>query len=243
MPPKQITRAIKRGVRVIADVVNVAGDDDAFVGGNEQYDENEEEEEASASLGRTPVSSQSRSARMAKAVTSSPPLSGALSVLKEASCSSRKRSRCSGGQDAAEEEEEEEPEELQMRDTIADSRRSGASDISRVRSSGKMLQEGEGFFHDLSAMEPLRVRLGVCPLPGNATSATTSLPASHPLTGPESSTTVLLLEARKFLALPEEKGGVDVVGWAAAFSSVAVELPGEGVYNNASVSVSVVLAP
>ncbi|ESL10983.1 hypothetical protein TRSC58_01276 [Trypanosoma rangeli SC58] len=238
MPPRQITRAIKRGVRVIADVVNVAGDDDALMGGDEQYDENEEE--TPASLGRTPASSQSRSARMAKSVTLSPPLSGALPVLREASCSSRKRSRCSGSQDA---EEEEEPQELQTRDTIADSRRSGASNTSRARPSGKMLHEGEGFFHDLSAMEPLRVRLGVCPLPGNATTATTSLPASHTVTEPETSTTLLLLEARKFLTLPEEKGGADVVGWAAAFSSVAVELPAEGVYNNASVSVTVVLAP
>ncbi|RNF27447.1 uncharacterized protein Tco025E_00309 [Trypanosoma conorhini] len=246
MPPKQIARGTKRAVRVTSDVVNVAGDEDALVRKGEQH-EVDGEEATQAGRGRTPTSSQARSSRAAGSVTPSPRLSGISPLQKEGSRSSRKRPRRSGSRDATEEEEEQEEEEEaqgpEPRDTVADSRRSGASNISRLRPSGKLPQEGEGFFHDLSAMEPLRVRLGVCPLPGNTTTATTSSLASSPATEGETSTTALLLEARKFLTLPEEKGGTDVVGWAAAFSSVAVELPGEGVYNNASVSVTVMLAP
>ncbi|KAF5226238.1 hypothetical protein ECC02_000801 [Trypanosoma cruzi] len=237
-----------RGVRVADDVVHVAGEvetEGKFVKEAERHSEARNDETLASETG-TPSPAQERSLGAANSVMAPPPRFSEVSpVSKEGTHSSRKRFRRADSPQEGEEEGEEEAEaqEPQMRHTIADSRCSATSAITRGRPSGNMMYEDEGFFHDLSAMQPLRIHLGVCPLPGDATTARTTSISSSLLTEGETSTTALLLEPRKFFTLPEEKGGKDIVGWAAAFPSVAVELPGEGVYNNASVSVTVMLAP
>ncbi|KAF8278548.1 hypothetical protein TcBrA4_0113530 [Trypanosoma cruzi] len=236
-----------RGVRVVDDVVHVAGEAETegkFVNEAERHSKARNDETLANERG-TPSPEQERSLRAANSDMAPPPrFSGVSSVSKEGTHSSRKRFRSAESpQEEEEGEEEAEAQEPQMRHTIADSCCSATSAITRERPSGNMMYEDEGFFHDLSAMQPLRIHLGVCPLPGDATTARTTSISSSLLTEGETSTTALLLEPRKFFTLPEEKGGKDIVGWAAAFPSVAVDLPGEGVYNNASVSVTVMLAP
>ncbi|EKF27333.1 hypothetical protein MOQ_008946 [Trypanosoma cruzi marinkellei] len=225
--------------------------DGKFVKEAERRSEAGEDETLTSGRG-TPSPAQERSLRAANsAMAPSPRVSGVSPVSKERNRSSRKRFRHANSPQEREreegegegEEEVEDAQEPQMRNTIADSCCSATSAITRGRPSGNMTYENEEFFHDLSAMQPLRIRLGVCPLPGDATTAEMSSPSLSLLTEGETSTTALLLEPRKFFTLPEEKGGKDIVGWAAAFPSVAVDLPGEGVYNNTSVSVTVMLAP
>ncbi|KAG8348006.1 hypothetical protein TRVL_01158 [Trypanosoma vivax] len=116
-----------------------------------------------------------------------------------------------------------------IRQTVTYSRNSGSYVSLRERSFGSTIGH-EGFFHDLKTLRPLRVQLGVCPLPGGADTASRT-------------TAPFLLTPRKYLTLPEDKGGLDVVGWACVASGVSIELPSEGIYNKASTSITVVLPP
>ncbi|KAH9584241.1 hypothetical protein LSM04_005145 [Trypanosoma melophagium] len=276
MPPKRRTAGKKRGRA--AEATNTTTSSDVVPESTKTTKgirREEEEEQDDDWLHRTPISTPQRTSKDRPSITTSPRLSNIPAAAQELSHTPRfasKRSRSNDHTDNQSrssrstseshpdnnthtEEEREEDEEMQAwnmrRTTTGDSRRSMSSvGVKERHSNSAVLHGEEGFFHDLKSMHPLRVRLGVCPLPGNNNTNNDNnnnnfgmLPTSIQTTGDITSTTALLLGPRKFFTLPEEKGGADVVGWAAAFPSVSLELPSEGVYNKASVSVTLMLPP
>ncbi|RHW72494.1 hypothetical protein DPX39_050038400 [Trypanosoma brucei equiperdum] len=147
---------------------------------------------------------------------------------------SRKRTRSATAERSPRNVDETEAEQDLGEDAVGPGARRSSMEIRHSNTnwsirerSTNLRNDQEGFFHDLNTMQPLRVRLGVCP----------------PFGCSRANTTPMLLMPRKFFVLPEDKGGSDVVGWAGAFTSVSLDLPEQGIYNKASASLTLMLPP